>query len=166
MKASSMNNREMQDFATRSNTHTRSDGYVWRYWGKARPDIAGGPRWHPLTYHSLDVVAVAAEWWAASKAIRRAFGGAFSADNDESRRKLRAWVRFFVALHDLGKLDFLFQLKARDVLNECWPELTLTDVDTSDRHANSYSHGNAGCGWFKKEYRTYLDIEDDGSVLD
>jgi CRISPR-associated endonuclease/helicase Cas3 len=28
------------------------------YWGKARPAMVEGPRWHPLAYHSLDVAAV------------------------------------------------------------------------------------------------------------
>ncbi len=33
----------------------------YRYWGKARPDAenAGGPAYHLLPYHCLDVAAVA-----------------------------------------------------------------------------------------------------------
>jgi len=33
------------------------------YWGKARNSDAVGPPYHLLPYHSLDVAAVAAEWW-------------------------------------------------------------------------------------------------------
>ena len=29
------------------------------YWGKSDPNYPGYPQWHPLLYHSLDVVAVA-----------------------------------------------------------------------------------------------------------
>jgi len=32
---------------------------ILSFWGKARPsDDTGGPRWHPLAFHSLDVAAV------------------------------------------------------------------------------------------------------------
>lgn len=32
---------------------------IFKYWGKAKPDSSGGPAWHPLAYHCLDVAAVA-----------------------------------------------------------------------------------------------------------
>jgi len=40
------------------------------YWGKARNPDAEGPPYHRLAYHSLDVAAVAAEWWEQSRVLR------------------------------------------------------------------------------------------------
>ncbi len=37
--------------------------------------------------------------------------------------RLRGWVLFFVALHDLGKIDIRFQLKAPDTLAVVWRPL-------------------------------------------
>ena len=65
----------------------------YRYWGKAEKD---GDGYHLLPYHCLDVAAVAAAWWDASPTIRRAF----HRRNKLSKEQLRAWVLFFVALHD------------------------------------------------------------------
>jgi len=97
---------------------------LFRYWGKADPNYPREPKWHPLVYHCLDVAAVAGAWWDASPAIQRALIAAFSSANWAPRR-LRAWVLFFVALHDLGKFDVRFQLKAEDALRQAWPGLQL-----------------------------------------
>jgi CRISPR-associated endonuclease/helicase Cas3 len=40
------------------------------YWGKARNSDVDGPPYHLLAYHSLDVAAVAAEWWKQSSVLR------------------------------------------------------------------------------------------------
>jgi len=83
------------------------------YWGKADPNYAGKPKWHPLGYHSIDVAAVAGAWWDASPVIRRIFLAAFNCPQ-WAVSQLGAWVLFFVALHDIGKMDVRFQLKALD----------------------------------------------------
>lgn len=53
-----------QPSATPSPTHNVQPWLPHRYWGKARPGIAGSASYHPLPYHSLDV-AVAAKWLGA-----------------------------------------------------------------------------------------------------
>ena len=114
---------------------------ISRYWGKADPAYPGEPKWHPLAYHCLDVAAVAAAWWDTSSVIRRIFIAAL--DWPEQRiNQLRAWVLFFTALHDLGKFDVRFQLKALDALRAAWPKLSLDDVDES--LARNFDHGSAG----------------------
>ncbi len=100
---------------------------MFRYWGKADPNYPGEPKWHPLVYHCLDVAAVAGAWWDTSPAIQRSFLAAFGSVN-LMPHQLRAWVLFFVALHDLGKFDVRFQLKAEDALRQAWPDLDFPRV--------------------------------------
>lgn len=78
----------------------------FRYWGKSDPDYPEAPKWHPLVYHSLDAAAVASAFWASSPAIRRAFKTAFAINSEEV---LRAWILFFIALHDIGKFQPCFR---------------------------------------------------------
>lgn len=131
-----------------------ADGFppYFRYWGKATraypPVREQYPGWHPLVYHNLDVAAVAAVWWDECPVIRRKFLAAFAWPEQEINR-LRAWVLFFVALHDLGKFDVCFQLKSLEVLKLVWPELSLDDVDKS--RSRNFDHGLAGYAWAKHE---------------
>ena len=120
----------------------------FRYWGKADPAYDGNPKWHPLAYHSLDVAAVAAAWWDASPTISRIFLSTFE-QSDLAADQLRAWVLFFVALHDIGKLDVRFQLKALEALKLAWSELNLDDVDES--LARKFDHGSVGHAWALRE---------------
>ncbi len=117
------------------------DPRIARYWGKADPTYPGEPKWHPLVYHSLDVAAVAAAWWDASPVVQRTFLAAFNRPFSEAT-KLRAWLLFCVALHDIGKIDVRFQLKAPDAMRLAWPELSLFDVDASV--ARHFDHGATG----------------------
>lgn len=110
---------------------------IFRYWGKADPSYPGEPKWHPLAYHCLDVAAVAAVWWDGSPVIRRLFLSAFGST---VLAQLRAWALFFVALHDLGKFDARFQLKAPEAAREAWPELNPCDVDG----VRGFDHGPFG----------------------
>lgn len=117
------------------------DGCYWRYWGKADPDAMSGTTWHPFAYHSIDVTAVAMALWDQSPAIRRAFSVAFGTTEAEQNRLL-AWILFFVALHDLGKLHALFQIKAPEILPLTWPDLASAKlIDTALGH---YDHGREG----------------------
>ena len=124
----------------------------WRYWGKADPDYSGEPKWHPFVYHSLDVAAVAAAFWACSPSIRRAFRTALKAKSDEA---LRAWILFFVALHDIGKLHALFQIKARDALKAAWPEINLDNV----RKTQPYDHGCNGFAQADEEITDWMETD-------
>lgn len=67
----------------------------FRYWGKAGKD---GDSYHLLPYHCLDVAAAGAVWWEQSSVIRRSFCSHASLSSDD---QVRAWLLFFMALHDL-----------------------------------------------------------------
>lgn len=114
---------------------------LFSYWGKASPAYPDEPKWHPLIYHCLDVAAVAAAWWDTSSVIRRISLAAFDWPEQQTNQ-LRAWVLFFIGLHDLGKFDIRFQLKALEALRVAWPELNLDDVDGS--LVRNFDHGSAG----------------------
>ena len=130
-----------------------------RYWGKARPVEGSAAAFHLLPYHCLDVAAVAACWWDGTESMRRTFAHAFGVPEQLGR----AWILFFVALHDLGKLDVRFQLKAPDVLRELQPKLNHEDVE----HEPRFDHGSAGLKWAGMEYRNWLGCpDDDGSAFD
>ena len=117
------------------------NGHLSCYWGKADPDYPGEPKWHPLVYHCLDVAAVAAAWWDTSSVIRRISLAALEWP-EQKANQLRAWVLFFIALHDLGKFDVRFQLKAQEAVRVVWPNLSLGDVD--EMLARNFDHGSAG----------------------
>lgn len=133
------------------------------YWGKARP-LEGGGEYHLLPYHCLDVAAVAAVWWSSASNLRRQFVKLVDSEIDEER--LRAWVLFFVALHDLGKFDVRFQLKATEALATLQPAWNADDLP--DRgEVERYGHGEYGLRWFVREYPKLLGIgEKDDEVLD
>jgi len=131
----------------------------FKYWGKADPKYHHEPKWHPLAYHSLDVAAVAAAWWDQSLAIHHAFASAFGVKKKHARQ-LRAWVLFFVAIHDMGKFDVRFQLKSKEILLKCWPEIDIDDVDNASHITETFNHGSAGYAWAAKEYRQWVANED------
>jgi CRISPR-associated endonuclease/helicase Cas3 len=117
----------------------------FQYWGKAQPATQGA-QYHLLPYHCLDVAAVGAAWLDASPVVRRAL----AAGGQEVHA--RAWVLFFLALHDLGKFDIRFQAKAPEVLEVLRPGAALPPADAI-RH---YAHGPAGYAWFEQEVRQWL----------
>lgn len=120
----------------------------YRYWGKARPsEDSSGPAYHLLPYHSLDVAAVAAVWWERSPVIRRSFALHASC----SEKQLRAWILFFVALHDIGKFDIRFQFKARNAFSKLNPDLDLSVVGLAEDQIRRYPHGSAGLYWLSLE---------------
>ena len=123
-----------------------SSPLIYCYWGKA-----DGDDYHLLVHHALDVAAVGLVWWDASPAIRRVFLQAFLVDESQTR-PLRAWLLFFLALHDLGKLDVRFQLKAPAVLQKLWPSFDVAKGNESKREILHYAHGPHGFDWaFKFE---------------
>ena len=134
---------------------------LWDYWGKADDKYLAEPKWHPLAYHCLDVAAVAASWWDASPPIQRTFLVAFNCTQLQ-RRQLRAWVLFFTALHDLGKFDVRFQLKAPDALAAAWQLLGKKDHGLSPRDIAGFDHGWAGLAWANQEYQQWLGHADAG----
>lgn len=131
---------------------------ISRYWGKANPSYPNEPTWHPLAYHMLDVAAVAAAWWQAYPALQGRFRAAFP---DTSERTLRAWVLFFVALHDLGKADIRFQLKAPEAVAAAWRRIVKgDDHEIAQQEISAFDHGHAGIAWAALEYKTWLITSD------
>ncbi|MEN8168732.1 MAG: CRISPR-associated helicase/endonuclease Cas3 [Pseudomonadota bacterium] len=109
------------------------------YWGKTAED--GG--YHLLPYHCLDVAAVGASWWQRDPVIRRLFVNA----TGQNEATCLAWLLFFLALHDLGKIDIRFQLKASDVLSKIRPNFDLESVEPDTK----YYHGPSGWEWFVRD---------------
>jgi CRISPR-associated endonuclease/helicase Cas3 len=139
-----------------SNAEQMGGGMISRYWGKADLKYTGEPKWHPLAYHCLDVAAVAASWWDSSHALRDKFRFAFVCSVDDLPR-LRAWVLFFVALHDLGKFDLRFQLKASDAMASAWRRLEKgLDHDIPLNEITGFDHGHAGMAWAFLEVAIWL----------
>jgi CRISPR-associated endonuclease/helicase Cas3 len=132
---------------------------IFNYWGKADDKYLAEPKWHPLAYHCLDVAAVAASWWDASTTIQRTFLAAFNCTQLQ-QNQLRAWVLFFTALHDLGKFDVRFQLKAPDALAAAWRPLGKEDHGLSMNDITGFDHGWAGMAWANQEYRQWIGHDD------
>jgi CRISPR-associated endonuclease/helicase Cas3 len=130
------------------------------YWGKADPTYPGEPKWHPLAYHCLDVAAVACTWWNSCASLRGNFAMACPVELDKER--LRAWILFFVALHDVGKFDLRFQLKAPKALAAAGRKLMKgKDHDISSKEITHFDHGHAGIAWARREYLAWLARTDD-----
>ncbi len=113
--------------------------HLFRYWGKADEKYVGATSWHPLAYHCLDVSSVAVSWWDASPTVQRTFLASF---NYPEPQHLRAGGAFFVALHDLGKFDVRFQLKAPDALAAAWRPLGTRDHGLSKKDIAEFDHGD------------------------
>lgn len=129
------------------------------YWGKARPVAEGAAPFHSFACHSLDVIAVAGQWLKSSPVLERSLCAG------EQPRTVRAWVQFFLGLHDIGKLDVRFQAKAPHVLHMLAPERTryLTGVP---RSFTDYDHGEMGYRWVLAELDTYIEpISGDDELL-
>ncbi len=125
---------------------------IFNYWGKTAEDGS----YHLLPYHCLDVAAMVAVWWDSSATIRRSF----CRNCDE--KQIRAWLLFFCALHDYGKFDLRFQLKAPAFKSLYpYPAGTLP----SEKEIKGYWHGEAGLYWFRKDYIQLFGCADSGGGL-
>jgi CRISPR-associated endonuclease/helicase Cas3 len=83
------------------------------YWGKARPLSAGGPQYHLLAYHSLDVAAAGRVYLQHHPALLRWLAERAGLDTSA----MRDWLTFWLALHDLGKFATSFQNQRPDLLH-------------------------------------------------
>ncbi len=83
------------------------------YWGKAQPSLGqpAAARFHRLSHHSLDVVAVGVQTLRRMPTLRSRFASRLGL----SHRQLEAWAAFWLALHDLGKFAESFQSQCPDV---------------------------------------------------
>jgi CRISPR-associated endonuclease/helicase Cas3 len=144
----------------------------WHYWGKSSPALPPRkeccPGWHLLVWHCLDVAAAACVWWDSSSSVQRAFAAAFGVNIHDSQAmaKLKAWVLFFIALHDLGKFDFRFQRKAWPVAEILWPELARNARKIPEEDWKHFDHGLEGYRWFRGELDSLIEIdgEDDDEI--
>lgn len=103
----------------------------WSYWGKADPAVGG---WHLAAFHMLDVAAVATRMLQRDATLRRLLTRHLRLPEAEAV----AVVALFVALHDIGKLDVRFQLKAREAA------VRLDPARESARGGGVYDHGAWG----------------------
>ncbi|CAG0956525.1 CRISPR-associated endonuclease/helicase Cas3 [Methanosarcinales archaeon] len=122
----------------------------YQYWGKAEEPVETAH--HLFPYHCLDVAAVANQWWAHSSSIRRSF----TQETGIEEKQIHAWVMFFIALHDFGKLDIRFQMKV--------PELAKWNYGgelPKNSQSKNYYHGEQGYTWLVQESASYFEgVED------
>lgn len=116
----------------------------YQYWGKASKEDNS---YHLLPYHCLDVAAVADIWWQSSPSIRRSFIASTGLPEEQAR----AWLMFFVALHDYGKFDIRFQRKAPDAWRMVNSELSSLGTKLSKDQIKNYYHGSAGLYWYYQD---------------
>lgn len=122
----------------------------YRYWGKAKPDMdREGQAYHLLPYHCLDVAAVADAWLQQSRDLRRSFTTITNMNEDRTR----AWLLFFIALHDYGKFDLRFQRKAGEVWRDVNSELSTIPTQLNGKSIKDYNHGPGGLYWFYQDLK-------------
>lgn len=128
----------------------------FKYWGKAEKAEEGKtPRYHLLPYHCLDVAAVGHYWWQASQSLRNQISGLF----DSSEQQVYPWFMFFLCLHDHGKYDIRFQVKAPDVCRD----LLFKNAGEFSQLGKKFDHGKAGYMWLVQELLPCLpNIDYDG----
>ena len=84
----------------------------FKYWGKARTGNEDALQYHLLSYHCLDVAAVAVTYVRRNPGfLRRLMVAAQIGDED----RLLGWIAFWAALHDLGKFSEAFQGQRADL---------------------------------------------------
>jgi CRISPR-associated endonuclease/helicase Cas3 len=118
--------------------------------------------YHLLPYHCLDVAAVARCWWDASPSLRQQFTHTMQLDNEQ---QARAWVLFFVALHDYGKFDVRFQRKASHAHKLVQPKFDKDLIDLSGYTIKQYAHGEAGLSLFYQYFQNVFDWYDEDNEL-
>ena len=86
----------------------------YRYWGKADPNHPGGPKWHALVYHCLDVAAVGKVLLEKNPLLLKQLSRLSSI----KETTLKPVLIFFIALHDLGKFSESFQYVIPDLFKK------------------------------------------------
>lgn len=136
----------------------RAEKYQWR-------KIEAGMSYsaiHLLPYHSLDVAAVASIWWDNSAAIQSSF---LRQAGSSTKEQVKAWVLFFIALHDYGKFDIRFQRKAKKAWQALQADLSEKQlVMPSDQDCKAYDHGSAGLYWFDHDRNKNQENDSSGNI--
>ncbi|HOO50128.1 MAG TPA: CRISPR-associated helicase/endonuclease Cas3, partial [Alphaproteobacteria bacterium] len=129
------------------------------YWGKAEKDTG---KYHLLPYHCLDVAAVGAAWWEGSPTIQRCF--TIYTTNDVEQ--IKAWILFFIALHDYGKIDARFQLRAKPVWDKIYLDAGNFGGIPSVLECKHYIHGEGGLSWFRQDQAELFNCDSSFDGLD
>jgi len=137
-------------------------GIFSQYWGKTVREDSKEASCHLLIWHSLDVAAVASSWWDCSPSIRSFFCRK-SPSLDEA--KVKAWILFFIALHDIGKFDTRFQCKSVETWRTLFPEAVKLSSLDYDR-CKGFDHGAGGLYWFIDDYQPMLEEPDFNSFYE
>ncbi|MDO8843406.1 CRISPR-associated helicase/endonuclease Cas3 [Methylicorpusculum sp.] len=140
---------------------TETAGY-YSYWGKAKPEGESGPAYHLLPYHCLDVAAVADQWLEQSLA----YGQRFCDITGLDKQRTRAWLLFFIALHDYGKFDLRFQRKAGEAWKAVNRQLSAVETHLNGLDIKTYNHGPAGLYWFYQDLAERFSSGDDDFSFD
>ncbi|PHS69651.1 MAG: CRISPR-associated helicase/endonuclease Cas3 [Cycloclasticus sp.] len=111
---------------------------VNKYWAKYQKE---DDQYHLFTYHCLDVVAVADVWLSNSSVLLKQAAKQIELDVATTKRV----ILFFVAIHDLGKLDARFQ----SFVPELRGRLQGSKYEVVKE---AYQHGTYGYLHFKKEF--------------
>jgi CRISPR-associated endonuclease/helicase Cas3 len=101
---------------------------LFRYWGKAKPDREDGPQYHPLPYHCLDVAACG----SVLLEHQTTWLGGLSQLSGIQAEALRLWLRFLLAIHDIGKFANGFQQQRSDLQKEL--QGRETNIGGGERH--------------------------------
>lgn len=113
---------------------------------------------HLFPYHCLDVAAVADGWWDASSALQKLFVESTGLHPSQ----VKAWLLFFIGLHDYGKIDMRFQLKAPRIVEVVYPDFDPELVDIDSVAIKGYFHGTHGFSLFYYDFQSlFLWNEDD-----
>ncbi|WP_027150483.1 CRISPR-associated helicase/endonuclease Cas3 [Methylobacter tundripaludum] len=134
----------------------------YKYWGKATLDGEQGNSHHLLPYHCLDVAAVADVWWQQSRDISRCFMEIAGLN----AKQTRAWLLFFIALHDYGKFDLRFQRKALEAWKAVNAELSAIPTQLNGQSIKEYNHGSAGLYWFYQDLKERFSSGEDDFYTD
>jgi len=118
-----------------------------RFWGKTAPQSESGYAIHPFPLHSLDAVALANAWLTLDPALLKGLAHQAHCSSSE----LLPWILFFVGMHDFGKLDARFQIKAPAVAAYLNPPSIPDNIVTTQR----FLHGPAGYALFCRESTRY-----------
>lgn len=124
----------------------------YRYWGKAAMKGEEGALFHLFPYHCLDVAAVADIWWRHCHPLQQSFAESCGLSSQQTK----AWLLFFVALHDYGKLDMRFQLKAPKAVEKVYPDFDRELTDLRGIDIKNYFHGPAGFSLFYRDLQPVL----------
>ncbi len=134
----------------------------YKYWGKAGSDEGQVNNYHLLPYHCLDVAAVADIWWDQSHDL----SPCFIEITGLNEKQTRAWLLFFIALHDYGKFDLRFQRKALVAWKAVNAGLSAIPTQLNGQSIKEYNHGPAGLYWFYQDLKERFSSGDDDFYCD